>query len=102
MQGRHEEALSCCRTSLALAERNRDELRMGGAWYVMAHCYEHLGDIKEAAYLLEKVVQLDRKYQLPKLEENERRLASLRAGLDADTVRPPLRARISSQEESGS
>ena len=42
-QGRYDEALACTQTSLAIAERLRDELRMGGAWYVMAGCYEAKG-----------------------------------------------------------
>src|SRR5256886_15612563 len=84
MQKRYEEALACCRTSLAVAERGGDELRAGGARYVMAQCYEEIGWHKEAADLLEWVVRMDRKYRLPKLEENSRRLEALRARLAAD------------------
>jgi hypothetical protein len=47
----------------------------------MAHCYEQQGQIKEAADLLERVVRVDQKFQLPKLEENTRRLEALRARL---------------------
>src|SRR5437773_2059464 len=84
MQKRYEEALACCRTSLAVAERGGDELRAGGARYVMAQCYEEIGWHEEAADLLEWVVRMDRKYRLPKLEENSRRLEALRARLAAD------------------
>jgi len=36
-------------------------------------------------------VQMDRKYQLPKLEENTKRLAALRAGLLEQGGAPPHR-----------
>ena len=85
MQDRGEEALACCRTSLAVAERMHDELRIGGAWYLMAECYEKAGQLEEAATLLERVVRVDRKYQLPKLAENTRRLESLRVRLGGET-----------------
>jgi len=48
---------------------------------VLAQCYEETGNLREAADLLELVVLMDRKYQLPKLEENIQRLAVLRASL---------------------
>lgn len=79
VQKRYEEALACCQTSQAVAERGKDELRAGGARYVMVQCYEELGRLREAAELLALVVQMDRKYRLPKLEENSRRLELLRA-----------------------
>ena len=78
---RYEEALACCQTSLAMAERHRDELRAGGARYVMAQCQEEQGHLREAAELLERVVAMDRKYRLPKLEENTLRLQVLRQRL---------------------
>jgi len=81
LQQRYDEALACCRTSQGIAEREGDELRTGGARYVMAQCYEELGQLREAAELLEHVVQMDRKYRLPKLEENTKRLEALRARL---------------------
>jgi hypothetical protein len=40
-----------------------------------------MGRLDEAARLLERVVEMDRKYQLPKLEENRKRLSSLRQRL---------------------
>lgn len=82
-QKKYDEALACCRTSQAIAERARDELRAGGARYVMSLCHEELGQLKDAAELLEQVVRMDRKYRLPKLEENTRRLETLRARLAA-------------------
>ncbi len=81
MESRCAEALACCRTSLAIAERLHDELRMAGAWYVMADCAEKQGHVREAVTLLTKVVRVDRKFRLPKLEENTARLASLRSSL---------------------
>ncbi|GBL40609.1 hypothetical protein EMGBD2_18670 [Nitrospirota bacterium] len=41
--------------------------------------------------LLELVVHMDRKYQLPKLEENIQRLAALRASLAGQGGTPPHR-----------
>jgi tetratricopeptide (TPR) repeat protein len=64
-----------------IAERLRDELRVGGARYVMAGCCEQLGQLREAADLLELVVEMDRKYNLPKLQENIGRLEALKARL---------------------
>jgi len=58
---------------------------------VLVQCYEELGKLREAADLLELVVQMDRKYQLPKLEENTKRLAALRAGLLEQGGAPPHR-----------
>jgi len=79
MQKRYNEATACCQTSQSVAERLRDELRAGGARYVLAQCYEEMGRLQEAADLLEQVVHMDRKYRLPKLEENTQRLKTLRA-----------------------
>jgi tetratricopeptide (TPR) repeat protein len=79
MQKRYDDAIACCHTSQSLAERSRDELRTGGARYVLAQCYEETGRLRDAADLLEQVVEMDRKYQLPKLDENIRRLAVLQA-----------------------
>lgn len=78
---RFEDATACCRTSLSIAERTRDELRMAGAWYVMADCCEQQDKIEEAAGWLERVVSIDRKFQLPKLEANVRRLLRLKEQL---------------------
>jgi tetratricopeptide (TPR) repeat protein len=88
LQERGEEALACCRTSLAVAERMHDELRIGGAWYLMAECYEKAGQLEEAANLLERVVRVDHKYQLPKLAENTQRLLTLRTRLNGQADQP--------------
>jgi len=90
LQKRADEALACCRTSLAVAERMHDELRIGGAWYLMAECYEQGGHLEEAADLLARVVRVDEKYQLPKLAENTKRLDALRRRLEGDTSIPEL------------
>lgn len=81
MQQRYEETIACCHTSQSIAERLHDELRVGGARYVLAQCYEDMGRLHEAADLLEQVVHMDRKYHLPKLEENTQRLKGLRRRL---------------------
>ena len=78
MQQRYEETIACCQTSQSIAERLGDELRAGGARYVLAQCYEEMGRLREASRLLELVVDMDRKYGLPKLEENAQRLRVLR------------------------
>jgi tetratricopeptide (TPR) repeat protein len=89
IQKRYDEATACCQTSQSVAERLRDELRAGGARYVLAQCYEDMGRLQDAADLLEQVVRMDRKYHLPKLEENTQRLRTLRARLaDPYQARP--------------
>jgi tetratricopeptide (TPR) repeat protein len=91
LQQRYDDAIACCQTSQSIAERSRDELRTGGARFVLVQCYEEIGKLREAADLLELVVQMDRKYQLPKLEENTRRLAVLRAGVQGKDGELPHR-----------
>jgi len=91
MQQRYEDAIACCQTSQSIAERTRDELRVGGARYVLAQCHEEMGRLREAADLLEQVVAMDRKYQLPKLEENTKRLEDLRARLAGEPSGAPQR-----------
>jgi len=81
LQQRYDDAIACFQTSQSIAERSHDELRTGGARYALAQCYEETGKLREAADLLELVVHMDRKYHLPKLEENTQRLAVLRARL---------------------
>jgi tetratricopeptide (TPR) repeat protein len=89
LQKRYDDAIACCQTSQSIAERSRDELRAGGARYVLVQCYEETGRLREAADLLEQVIHMDRKYHLPKLEENIRRLTALRARLVAQGRIPP-------------
>jgi hypothetical protein len=57
----------------------------------LAQCYEETGRLRDAADLLEQVVYMDRKYQLPKLEENTKRLAALRVRLAEHDQTPPYR-----------
>ena len=83
IQHRYDDAIACCQTSQSIAERSRDELRPAGARYVLADCYEAMGRLEDAAQLLERVVDMDRKYLLPKLEENTKRLQCLRERLSA-------------------
>ena len=91
IQKRYDDAIACCHTSQSIAERCRDELRTGGARYVLAQCYEDLGQLQLAVELLEQVVRMDRKYDLPKLSENVTRLEQLRARLDAEDPTPKPR-----------
>ena len=77
-QHHYDEAIACTQTSLSMAERLRDELRMGGAWYVLANCHEAKGQWRKAIHYLEQVVHIDQKYHLPKLQENLQRLEALR------------------------
>jgi hypothetical protein len=91
LQKRYDDAIACCQTSQSIAERVRDELRTGGARYVLAQCYEETGRLSDAADLLDLVVQMDRKYGLPKLEENMKRLQTLRTRLAELDYRPPYR-----------
>src|SRR5439155_14314212 len=72
-----EEAASCVQTSLEIAQRLGDDLRLAGAMYVLAGVREQQGRIDDAIKLFERVVQYDRQYQLPKLQENMQRLAAL-------------------------
>jgi len=72
-------------TSLDVARRLKDELRMGGAWYVLANCHEARGEWKKAVHYLQKVVRVDEKYQLPKLAENTQRLKALSTRLSVST-----------------
>ena len=98
VQERYHDAMACCQTSLALAERIDDELRVAGAWYVMVHCYEQLNEIEQAADLLERVVRIDRKFGLPKLKENTARLRGLRARLGHRQAASQVADTTSSQE----
>jgi len=91
LQKRFDDAVACGHTSQSIAERFRDELRNGGARYLLADCYEAMGRVEEAAQLLELVVAMDRKYQLPKLEENIRRLHTLRERLSNDASQEAAR-----------
>jgi len=72
-------------TSLDVARRLKDELRMGGAWYVLASCHEAQGQWSQAVQYLQKVIRIDQKYQLPKLTENTQRLHALESRLSATT-----------------
>jgi len=51
---------------------------VAGAYYLLAGIREEEGKVAEAAELLERVVAIYRKYHLPKLEENTKRLETLR------------------------
>src|SRR5438094_7988844 len=72
------EAAACAQTSLEIAQRLGDDLSLAGAMYVLAGVREQQGRMDDAIKLFERVVQYDRQYQLPKLQENMQRLAALR------------------------
>src|SRR5947208_1206959 len=78
LRKRYDDAAACALTSLGISRRLRDELRAAGAYYLLAGIREEEGKVTEAAELLERVVAIERKYHLPKLEENTRRLETLR------------------------
>ena len=84
-QHRFDEAQSCILTSLDVARRLKDELRMGGAWYLLVSCHEARGELGKAVDYLQKVVRVDEKYQLPKLAENTQRLKALSTRLVKST-----------------
>jgi tetratricopeptide (TPR) repeat protein len=90
IQKRYDDAIACCQTSQSIAERLRDELRTGGARYVLVQCYEEMGRLRDAVDLLDQVVLMDRKYRLPKLEENTQRLVALRARLAGFDPNPAI------------
>jgi hypothetical protein len=51
------------------------------ALYHQASLYEKTGDLASAADCLARVVAIDEKYGLPKLEENRRRLFKIRKAI---------------------
>ncbi len=91
---RYDDAIACAQTSLAIAERLHDELRMGGAWYVMADCHNAKGDEDQEAHFLHRVVRVDRKYGLPKLEENTKRLEALLTRLTSKRAQSMARGKV--------
>ncbi|MCP9454549.1 MAG: hypothetical protein NNA18_00385 [Nitrospira sp.] len=83
---RYDEAMACCRTSQLIAERSQDELQGEEP----AMCWPSVtggGRWSEAPSLLEQVVELDRKYGVPRLDKNVPRLAALRARMAEDDNR---------------
>src|SRR5206468_12056498 len=85
LRKRYDDAAACALTSLGISRRPRDELRVAGACYLLAGMREEEGKMAEAAELLEREVAIDRRYLLPKPEENPPRLEALRerAGREA-------------------
>lgn len=79
VMGRLDEAFACCSTSQAMAERAGDELAIAAARYHLAGICEARGDRAAAIAHLRIVVDIDRRYHLPKYEENRARLAVLEA-----------------------
>lgn len=88
MQARMDEAKICCEEALAISTRLKDDLGMAGAWYNLVAVHEHMGALDEAIEFLTRVVEVDERYELPKLEENRTRLRRLiRRREDKDHVR---------------
>jgi tetratricopeptide (TPR) repeat protein len=77
LMGRLDDAFACCSTSHAMAERAGDELTIASARYHLAGICEARGDRAAAISHLRIVVDIDRRYGLPKYEENRARLAVL-------------------------
>jgi hypothetical protein len=75
--GRLDDAHACGVTALAMAERSGDELAAATARYHLAGICEARGDRPAAVSHLRVVVDIDRRYNLPKYEENRARLAAL-------------------------
>ena len=89
LQQRFDDAIACCRTSQSIAERSQDELRTGGARYVLADCYEAMGRFEEARNCSSGLWRWTA-YLLPKLGENTKRLEGLRQRLSTEKQRLPL------------
>jgi tetratricopeptide (TPR) repeat protein len=79
LMGRLDDAYACGSTALAMAERSGDELAVASARYHLAGICEARGDRSAAAAHLRIVVDVDRRYGLPKYDENRARLAALEA-----------------------
>jgi tetratricopeptide (TPR) repeat protein len=77
--GRFDDAYACCATALAMSERRGDELAVAAARYHLAGICEARGDKPSALAHLRIVVDIDRRYGLPKYDENRARLAALEA-----------------------
>jgi tetratricopeptide (TPR) repeat protein len=77
MQGRTDEAKTRCGESLAISTRLNDDLGMAAAWYNLVAVSERAGALDEAIEFLARVVEVDERYRLPKLEENRNRLNQL-------------------------
>jgi len=78
MRGRPEEARCRCEEALAISVRLKDELGMASAWYNMAALNESTGRLDKAVDCLTRVVEVDERYGLPKLNENRHRLERLK------------------------
>jgi tetratricopeptide (TPR) repeat protein len=64
------DAEACCRTALDIAGRLGDERLEAAARYHLAFIHAEQGQFAQAVEMMERVVAIDAKYQLPKLEEN--------------------------------
>jgi hypothetical protein len=78
---RLDDAWACCTTALAMAERRGDEMALATARYHLAGICEARGDTRSALTHLRVVVDIDRRYGLPKYDENVARLSALEAVL---------------------
>ena len=90
-QDRFDDAVACLHTSLAIAERLGDDLRKGGAWYALAECYERQGKWSEAVQLFNRVIKIDERYDLPKLQENKERRARLQHKIQESQDHPTMK-----------
>ncbi len=77
MQGRQDAALKCCEEALAMSKLLNDDLGLAAASYNLVAIHEGMGHLDEAIALLTRVVEIDTRHGLPKLDENRRRLKQM-------------------------
>jgi tetratricopeptide (TPR) repeat protein len=77
MLDRPDEARTRCEEALVISTRLKDDLGKASAWYNIAAVHESAGRLEEAAEFLARVIEIDERYGLPKLNENRTRLERL-------------------------
>ena len=81
MMSQFPDARFACQTALDMFQYHEDRLGMASAWYNLAFIAESEGRLADAVSFLRFVVEVDEQYRLPKLAENQERLARLEARL---------------------
>jgi len=79
--GEIDAALRHAEMAYTLYAQSSDEMDIAATLYHQAALYEARHDWEAACRCMERVVEIDEKYQLPKLAENRVRLARLRTAL---------------------
>ena len=85
--GRIDEALRHSEGAAFFFLQLKDELGYAMTVYHQSHLYEKKGAIQEAVYCLMRVISIDEKYHLPKLNENRERLKKLQGEIRAKAKR---------------